>query len=53
MCNQNILEALQEVLLARKGAAASESYVASLYDKGLDQILKKDMNFFSCSSGED
>ena len=41
MCDQNILEALQEVLIARKDADASESYVASLYEKGLDQILKK------------
>ena len=41
MCDQNILEALQEVLIARKDSDASESYVASLYEKGLDQILKK------------
>ena len=41
MRDQNILEELQKVLIARKDADSSESYVASLYDKGLDQILKK------------
>lgn len=41
MRDQNILEELQKVLIARKDADTSESYVASLYDKGLDQILKK------------
>ena len=41
MREQNILEELQKVLIARKDADSSESYVASLYDKGLDQILKK------------
>lgn len=41
MLEQNILEELQKVLIARKDADSSESYVASLYDKGLDQILKK------------
>jgi phosphoribosyl-ATP pyrophosphohydrolase len=35
------LERLAEVLDARKGAAADESYVASLYARGLDHILKK------------
>ncbi len=32
---------LAEVLEARKGADPSSSYVASLYAKGLDAILKK------------
>lgn len=32
---------LAEVLESRKGAAADTSYVAHLYDKGLDTILKK------------
>ncbi len=32
---------LAEVLEARKGADAASSYVASLYAKGLDAILKK------------
>ncbi len=41
MQNQEILEQLQQVLIARKGAKADESYVASLYEKGLDHILKK------------
>ncbi len=36
-----ILEQLQSVLLSRKEADADESYVASLYQKGLDHILKK------------
>jgi phosphoribosyl-ATP pyrophosphohydrolase len=41
MQNQEILEQLQQVLIARKDAKANESYVASLYEKGLDHILKK------------
>ena len=36
-----ILTALAEVLEARKQAAADSSYVAGLYAKGLDAILKK------------
>jgi phosphoribosyl-ATP pyrophosphohydrolase len=32
---------LSQVLEARKGAAPDSSYVASLYAKGLDAILKK------------
>lgn len=38
---QNVLKQLAEVLEARKGASPDSSYVASLYDKGLDAILKK------------
>ena len=38
---QNILQQLADVLEARKGATPDSSYVASLYDKGLDAILKK------------
>ncbi|MFK8027294.1 MAG: phosphoribosyl-ATP diphosphatase [Gammaproteobacteria bacterium] len=41
MQNQEILQQLQQVLIARKDAQANESYVASLYEKGLDHILKK------------
>ena len=41
MQNREILEQLQQVLIARKAAKADESYVASLYEKGLDHILKK------------
>jgi len=37
----DILEQLTEVLEQRKAASADSSYVASLYDKGLDAILKK------------
>lgn len=37
----DVLERLAAVLEARKGAAADSSYVASLYAKGLDAILKK------------
>jgi len=37
----NILEQLTEVLEQRKSASADSSYVAGLYDKGLDAILKK------------
>jgi len=39
--NQNVLQQLAEVLESRKGASPDSSYVASLYDKGLDAILKK------------
>jgi len=39
--NQELLIALQQVLIERKNASADDSYVASLYAKGLDQILKK------------
>ena len=35
------LEKLAEVLESRKGADPSSSYVAGLYAKGLDSILKK------------
>lgn len=41
MQNHEILDELQSVLLARKNANAEKSYVASLYSKGLDHILKK------------
>ena len=37
----DILEQLTEVLEQRKTAASESSYVASLYGKGLDAILKK------------
>ncbi len=36
-----VLEQLAAVLEQRKGADPGSSYVASLYDKGLDTILKK------------
>ena len=38
---KDVLEQLTEVLEQRKTAAPDSSYVASLYDKGLDAILKK------------
>ncbi len=41
MTNADILFRLEQTLLARKGAAAGSSYVASLYAKGLDAVLKK------------
>lgn len=37
----DVLSRLAEVLEARKQAAPESSYVASLYHKGLDSILKK------------
>ena len=37
----DILQQLAEVLEQRKSAAADSSYVAGLYSKGLDAILKK------------
>ncbi len=36
-----ILDELANILETRKNAAADKSYVASLYEKGLDTILKK------------
>ena len=39
--NNDILQRLSETLEARKGAAAESSYVAKLYAKGDDAILKK------------
>lgn len=37
----DILTQLDQLLEARKSESADSSYVASLYAKGLDQILKK------------
>ena len=37
----DVLSELAETLESRKNAAPDASYVASLYDKGLDEILKK------------
>ncbi|MGQ9831111.1 MAG: phosphoribosyl-ATP diphosphatase [Thermochromatium sp.] len=37
----DVLDRLAEVLESRKGADPKTSYVASLYAKGLDAILKK------------
>lgn len=37
----DVLSQLAETLEARKGAAPDSSYVASLYAKGVDGILKK------------
>lgn len=39
--SDNVLQQLAEVLEQRKNTAADSSYVASLYSKGLDAILKK------------
>jgi phosphoribosyl-ATP pyrophosphohydrolase len=39
--SDDVLRQLAEVLEQRKSATADSSYVASLYDKGLDAILKK------------
>lgn len=41
MALNDTLTQLADVLEARKGASADSSYVASLYVKGLDAILKK------------
>ncbi len=41
MNNSEILVELTKILEQRKGAEPDSSYVASLYDKGLDAILKK------------
>lgn len=37
----NVLIQLADILETRKSAAADDSYVATLYAKGLDHILKK------------
>ena len=39
--SEQILQQLAEILEQRKTADADSSYVASLYHKGLDAILKK------------
>lgn len=41
MNNNEILAQLGEILEQRKAAAPDSSYVASLYSRGLDAILKK------------
>lgn len=41
MTNTDILFRLEQTLLARKSAAPGSSYVASLYAKGIDAVLKK------------
>lgn len=41
MTNDRVLAEVADVLEARKQAAADSSYVAKLYHKGLDAILKK------------
>ena len=41
MSNNEILVQLTDILEQRKCAEPDSSYVASLYDKGLDVILKK------------
>lgn len=39
--NDNIFSELEQTLIERKTAQPDSSYVASLYHKGLDSILKK------------
>jgi len=39
--NNDVLQQLAQVLEQRKNASSDGSYVAKLYDKGLDSILKK------------
>jgi len=41
MSNSDILDRLADILEQRKGADPDSSYVAKLYAKGLDSILKK------------
>lgn len=41
MSNSDILEALYQTILSRKGADAGTSYVASLYAKGTAKIAQK------------
>lgn len=37
----NVIQELSDILESRKDAAPDSSYVASLYDKGLNKILEK------------
>ena len=39
--SDDVLKQLSEILSARKSAAADDSYVASLYQQGLNKILEK------------
>jgi phosphoribosyl-ATP pyrophosphohydrolase len=39
--NNNVLKALDGVLQERRAASGDSSYVASLYEKGLNKILEK------------
>lgn len=41
MANSDILFRLEQTLLARKSAAPGTSYVATLFAKGIDAVLKK------------
>ena len=41
MTNTDILFRLEQTILSRKSAAPGTSYVASLFAKGLDGVLKK------------
>ena len=41
MIDANILHRLAETIASRRGADAGESYVASLFAKGHDAVLKK------------
>ena len=41
MSSDEILKRVGEVIESRKGADPTQSYVAKLFDKGLDAILKK------------
>lgn len=41
MTVDDILQRLEQTIESRKGAPAAASYVASLYAKGIDAILKK------------
>ena len=41
MTVEDILQRLEQTIESRKGAPAAASYVASLYAKGIDAILKK------------
>lgn len=38
---EDILQAVYEVILERKGALPESSYTAALFHKGIDKILKK------------
>lgn len=41
MANQDVIAQLHKTLVERRDASADSSYVASLYHKGVDAILKK------------
>lgn len=57
MDNNDILKRLDQVLQARKATSPADSYVANLYDKGIesiaDKILEEAQELAEAGGGED